>query len=154
MPVVNAALSSGTIELRIIVERIAKTGRWSAWFHDEPAAALEGDEAMVVFDTLVAARRDRRDAVPRHDTRQYGTGRGCREIGQHRRQRNACERPKVGRERGEAGPRHEIMLRHRAPVADRDEDEARQQDRDRRAGDIEPQAEDQDRIENRGREPA
>ncbi|MCC7423945.1 MAG: hypothetical protein IT428_27080 [Planctomycetaceae bacterium] len=59
MPVVNAALPPGTIELRIIVERLAKTGRWSAWFQDEPAAALEGDEAMVVFDTLVAARRDR-----------------------------------------------------------------------------------------------
>lgn len=46
------------VELRIIVERVAGGGRWAAWFQHNPAGAIQGDEAMTAFDSLLNSHRD------------------------------------------------------------------------------------------------
>lgn len=46
------------VELRIIVERVAAGGKWAAWFQHNPGGAIQGDEAMTAFDSLLNTHRD------------------------------------------------------------------------------------------------
>jgi hypothetical protein len=49
---------SKNVELRIIVERVPAGGRWAAWFQHNPGGAIQGDEAMTAFDSLLNAHRE------------------------------------------------------------------------------------------------